>query len=62
MFLIFPLSEAGHVLQMFLFSEKFEPQCSYKHSSYKKKRVIALIGIIVEIMEDKGPIRGSDSV
>ena len=30
-------TEAGHVLKMFLFFEKFEPQRSYKHGSYKKK-------------------------
>ena len=28
--------EAGHILKMFLFLEKFEPQRSYKHGSYKK--------------------------
>ena len=38
-FLIFPFSEAGHVLKMFLFNEKFEPQRSYKHGSYKTNSV-----------------------
>ena len=37
LFLFFPFSEAGHVLKMFLFLEKFEPQCSYKQGSYIKK-------------------------
>jgi len=36
LFLFFPFSEAGHVLKMFLFFEKFEPQRSYKQGSYKK--------------------------
>ena len=30
LFLIFPFSEAGHVLNLFLFFERFEPQRSYK--------------------------------
>ena len=34
LFLFFPFSEAGHVLKMFLFFEKFEPQRSYKNGSY----------------------------
>ena len=37
LFLIFPFSEAGHVLKMFLFFEKFEPQRSYKQGSYEKQ-------------------------
>ena len=39
LFLIFPFSEAGHVLNLFLFFEKFEPQRSHKHGSYKKQSV-----------------------
>ena len=37
----FALSEAGYILRLFLFFEKFEPQCSYKHGSYKTKSVYA---------------------
>ena len=35
----FPFSEAGHVLKLFAFFVKFEPQYSYKHGSYKTKSV-----------------------
>ena len=38
LFLIFLYSEAGNVLKLFLFFVKFEPQRSYKHGSYKKKK------------------------
>ena len=37
LFLTFPFSEAGHVLKLFLFFGKSEPQSSYKHGSYKEK-------------------------
>ena len=37
LFLIFPYSEAGHVLKMLLFFVKFEPQHYYKQGSFKKK-------------------------
>ena len=43
LFLIFPFSEAGHALNLFLFFERFEPQRSYKHGFYEKKRVQHLI-------------------
>ena len=33
-FFIFIQSEAGHVLNLFLFSQMCEPQRSYKHGSY----------------------------
>ena len=36
LFLIFPFSEAGHALNLFLFFERFESQRSYKHGSYKE--------------------------
>ena len=32
----------SHVLSMFLNFEKSEPQCSYKHGSYKKKSVLIM--------------------
>ena len=38
-FLIFSQSEAGHVLKLFLFSQIFEPQRSYKHGSYSTNSV-----------------------
>ena len=38
-FLIFIYSEAGHVLNLFLFSQIFEPQRSYKHGSYSTNSV-----------------------
>ena len=34
-----PKIEAGHVLIMFLFFGGFQPGCSYKRCSYKKKKV-----------------------
>ena len=34
-----PKIEAGHVLMMFLFFLGFQPGCSYKRCSYKKKKV-----------------------
>ena len=34
-----PKIEAGHVLMMFLFFPGFQPGCSYKRCSYKKKGV-----------------------
>ena len=37
LFLNFAFSEAGYILRLFLFFEKFEPQRSYKHDSYEKK-------------------------
>jgi len=39
MFLFFFLTEARHVLSMFLIFKKFEPQRSYKHGSYSRKSV-----------------------
>ena len=39
MFLFKSSFEAQNVLNMFLFFQKFEPQRSYKHGSYKKKGV-----------------------
>ena len=39
---IFHSSEAGHVLNMFLNFQKFEPQCSYKHGSYSTFSVYQL--------------------
>ena len=47
LFLIFPFSEAGHVLNLFLFFERFEPQRSYEHGSQcriplKAKKATAL--------------------
>ena len=37
--LIFIQFEAGHVLNLFLFSQIFEPQRSYKHGSYTTNSV-----------------------
>ena len=42
-FLIFIESEAGHVLNLFLFSQIFEPQRSYKHGSCSTNSVYSLI-------------------
>ena len=38
-----PQSEAEHVLMMFLFFWRFQPGCSYKRCSYKKKCTYVLI-------------------
>ena len=42
---ISPFSEARHVFKMFLNFQKFEPQRSYKHDSYKKSVYWFLIKI-----------------
>ena len=38
-----PKIEAGHVLMMFLFFLGFQPGCSYKRCSYKKKKVYKIL-------------------
>ena len=39
-----PQIEAGHVLRMFLFFWRFQPGCSYKRCSYKKKVYVVVVG------------------
>ena len=46
LFLFFCQTEARYVLRLFLFFKKFEPQHSYKHGSYLKKRSLLFFFLI----------------
>ena len=49
----FPLQiEVEHVLKMFLFFWRFQPGCSYKRCSYKKKKVYSNVLWIILFNED----------
>jgi len=61
LFLFFPFSEAGHVLKMFLFFEKFEPQRSYKQGSYRKKACILNYNVMNQREKD-AQVRGFHSI
>ena len=42
----------AYVLKMFLFLKKNKPLCSYKHGSYKKKRVVGLWANLEDVRLD----------